>query len=362
MNDSPPLPGLQENVPLGPKTTIGLGGDARWFFTAENVDDLARAHEWARERGIDVLLLGGGSNMVISDRGFPGLVVALQLRGVDVISSNDVVRVRVAAGESWDDFVRLAVENGWAGIECLSGIPGSVGATPIQNVGAYGQEVSETITQVEAWDRHEKKLTTFSAGECEFAYRMSRFKGRDNGRYVVLAVTFELRPGGAPSLRYPELQRKVTEAAGESSPALQLVRDVVIAIRKGKGMVVDPNDPDSRSAGSFFMNPIVDEETAARVRARALGDGVIESESDMPAFPAGEGQVKLSAAWLIERSGFRKGETHGGVGISGKHTLALVNRGGSASELFALVQKIQSRVREQFGVEIHPEPNLIGFD
>lgn len=356
------LPGLQENVPLGPRTTLGLGGRARYFIEVSEVESLSRAHEWAESRGVPILLLAGGSNMVVSDEGFDGLVIEMQLRGVEVLSQNGSVRVRVGAGEVWDEFVRTAVEKGWAGVECLSGIPGSVGATPIQNVGAYGQEVAETIREVEVWDRAEKRVIVFTAEECGFAYRMSRFKGTDAGRYVVLAVTFELTPGGSPALRYPELQRKVAEIVGHDEPGLDVVREVVLAIRRGKGMVVDSSDPDSRSAGSFFMNPVVSLQEAEDVRGRAREAGVLREDEEMPAFPSGDGKVKLSAAWLIERSGFRKGETHGGVGISGKHTLALVNRGGTSTELLALVRRIQSRVRERFGVEIHPEPNLIGFD
>lgn len=353
--------GLEENVVLAPRTTLGLGGPARWFVTAQSVDELERAYHWAGQQNLPVLVLAGGSNMVVSDDGFDGLVIDLQIRGVDVVSTNGSLRVRVAAGEVWDEFVATAVANRWAGIECLSGIPGRVGATPIQNVGAYGQEVSETIMEVEAWDTRDRRVVIFTRDECDFGYRMSRFKGVDASRYVILSVTFELTPGGAATLRYPELQRKVAEVAGGSEPSLEQVREVVLAIRGGKGMVVDPGDPDSRSAGSFFMNPIVDTRTAERVRARAREAGVIERDDEMPAFPAPDDHVKLSAAWLIERAGFRKGEEYGGVGISTKHTLALVNRGGTTAELLALVRTIQDRVRERFGVDIHPEPNLIGF-
>ena len=361
MTSTAELPNVQEHVLLGPRTTLGLGGPARWFVEARSLEELERAYSWADDRGVPVLLLAGGSNMVVSDEGFDGLVIDLQLRGIEIESLGESVLVRVAAGEPWDAFVATAVANGWAGIECLSGIPGRVGATPIQNVGAYGQEVAETIRAVEAWDCSERRFVTFRGDECEFGYRMSRFKARDAGRFVVVSVTFELRPGGNATLRYPELQRKVSEAIPGREASLAEVRDVVLTVRRGKGMVVDPDDPDSRSAGSFFMNPIVDAGTADAVRTRAKEAGVITSDDEMPAFPAGDGQFKLSAAWLIERAGFRKGEEHGGVGISTKHTLALVNRGGTTAELLALVKTIQDGVRERFGVDIHPEPNLIGF-
>ena len=250
----------------------------------------------------------------------------------------------VAAGEIWDEFVRMAVAKGWAGIECLSGIPGSVGATPIQNVGAYGQEVSETIEHVEVFDRSSRAMTKLTNEECRFAYRTSIFKNEAKNRYIVLSVRFRLNPGGAPAVRYPELQRFVGHAAD-----LQQVRDAVITIRRRKGMVIDPADPDTRSDGSFFMNPIVSPDKLANL-------------DEMPHFPAGE-NVKLSAAWLIEHAGFEKGFVHGNVGISSKHTLAIINRGGgTAREVIELARMIQDRVGEKFGIELQPEPNFIGVD
>lgn len=333
---------IDENVALAPRTTIGIGGPARYFVRVTSVDELREALRWAN---VPVFLLGGGSNLLIADEGFDGLVIHLDLRGIDAQDDH----VRVAAGEPWDDFVALAVKNHWAGIECLSGIPGSTGATPIQNVGAYGQEVAETITHVEVYDRAHDEVRTFTKDECRFGYRSSLFKNIERDRYVVLNVTFRLKPGGCATIRYPELQKYVDEH-GVSVDDLQGVRDSVIAIRKRKGMVLDPGDPDTRSDGSFFMNPVITPAEYARF-----------PDQTAPHFPAGE-KVKLSAAWLIEHAGFSKGFVHGNVGLSSKHTLAVINRGGgTAREVLELVEMIQRRVREQFGVEIHPEPNFIGF-
>ena len=342
---------LQENVSLAPLTTIGIGGPARFFFRATSVDEVREALAWARERNLNVFFLGGGSNLLIADAGFDGLVVHLALQGITVESEDVHAMVKVAAGEPWDAFVEHAVANGWAGIECLSGIPGSTGATPIQNVGAYGQEVAETIARVEALDRTTGTVVWFTNRECRFGYRSSLFKNVERDRYVVLSVTFRLQRGGCATIRYPELQRFVEER-GVSVQDLRGVRGAVIAIRKRKGMVLDPDDPDTRSDGSFFMNPIL---SAGQYAAFA------RIAPEAPHFPFGD-EVKLSAAWLIEHAGFHKGFVHGNVGLSSKHTLAVVNRGGgTAAEVRELVDRIQSRVRETFGVEMHPEPNFIGF-
>lgn len=332
---------MQRNVALGPLTTLGIGGPAKLFLKARSVDEVREAIEWATSNDQELLVLGGGSNVLIADEGFDGLVLHLDLRG---ISAGDDGILQASASEPWDQLVAMAVGRDWAGVECLSGIPGSTGATPIQNVGAYGQDVSETITAVEVFDRTNGRVTSLSNADCEFEYRNSIFKKSAKDRYVVLSVTFQLRPGGAPSIRYPELQKAIADGSN-----LQQVRDAVIAIRRRKGMVIDPADPDTRSDGSFFMNPIVSKEKLA-----SLGE--------LPHFPAGE-NVKLSAAWLIEHAGFQKGLAHGNVGISSKHTLAIINRGGgTAREVVELVKRIQDGVRERFGVELQPEPNFIGFD
>ena len=308
---------------------------------------------WAHDRKTSMMVLGGGSNVLISDAGYDGLVLHLDLRGINVESEDDdAVIVNVAAGESWDDFVALAVKNGWAGIECLSGIPGRTGATPIQNVGAYGQDVSETIVRVEALDTHEGRTRWFTNEECAFAYRWSFFKSGP-GRFIVVSVTFRLRKNAPATVRYPELKGYLADR-GASLDDLPTVREAVIAIRKRKGMVLDPGDPDTRSDGSFFMNPILTADDFARFCTR-------EGTSNAPNFPAGAGKVKLSAAWLIEQAGFHKGFIHGNAGLSSKHTLAVINRGGAtAEEIAALVRMIRGTVQEKFGVELHPEPVFVG--
>lgn len=342
---------LEENVPLAPFTTIGIGGPARFFSRAASVDDVREALEWTRANEQRVFLLGGGSNLLISDDGFDGLVLQLDLRGITLESEDEHAIVNVAAGEPWDAFVAKAVDSGWAGIECLSGIPGSTGATPIQNVGAYGQEVSETIIRVEALDRTTGLVTSFTNNECLFGYRSSRFKNHERDRYVVLSVTFRLKRGGAATVRYPELQRHIDDH-GVALDDLRGVRESVIAIRKRKGMVLDSADPDTRSDGSFFMNPVISAEEYEAFAQRA---------PDAPHYPAGD-RVKLSAAWLIEHAGFQKGFVHGNVGLSSKHTLAIINRGGgTAREVVELVGMIQRAVREKFGMEILPEPIFVGF-
>ncbi|MFZ2491993.1 MAG: UDP-N-acetylmuramate dehydrogenase [Thermoanaerobaculia bacterium] len=345
------LENLRENVPLAPLTTIGIGGPARYFVEARSVDEVRAALVFAKSEDLPLFVLGGGSNLLIADDGFAGLVLQIGLRGITEESLGDIATVRVGAGERWDDFVAYAVENGLAGIECLSGIPGSAGATPIQNVGAYGQEVSETIEGVEVLDRASGLVTSLTSGDCRFAYRSSIFKTEARDRYIVLAVTFRLRRGAPATIRYPELQRQLEER-GVTPSDLAGVRESVLAIRRRKGMVVDPADPDSRSDGSFFMNPILSPSEYDAFASRA---------AEAPHFPTADGSVKLSAAWLIEHAGFHKGFVLGNVGLSSKHTLALINRGGgTAREVRELVTLIQERVRERFGVEIHPEPNFVG--
>jgi len=347
-------PRLQRNVPLAPLTTLGIGGPARIFFRAETVDELREVVAWSAAQHQPLFILGGGSNVLIADEGFDGVVLQIDLRGMTVRDQDaDAVSIYVAAGERWDDVVAFAVARGWAGIECLSGIPGLTGATPIQNVGAYGQDVSETITGVELIERETGRVVTLTNSECGFGYRQSIFKASANGRYIVAGVTFRLKPRGAATIRYPELQNYLDEN-GIDAGDLQAVRDAVIAIRKRKGMVLDPADPDTRSDGSFFMNPVL---TAAQFEELLLKTDM----KNIPHFPSGD-EIKLSAAWLIEHAGFQKGFVHGNVGLSSKHTLAVINRGGgTAREVVELVGIIQGRVREAFGIGIQPEPNFIGF-
>jgi UDP-N-acetylmuramate dehydrogenase len=313
---------------------------------AREEGELAEAVRSAYE---PLLVLAGGSNVVIADAGFPGTVVRVLTKGVE----RDGTRLTVQAGEDWDALVERCVAGGLQGFECLSGIPGSVGATPIQNVGAYGQEVSETVESVRVLDRASGQITEMSAAECGFAYRSSVFKYRD--RWVVLAVTFNMREDDRSGpLRYAELARALDVPVGGTAP-LQEVREAVLALRRGKGMVIDPADPDSVSAGSFFTNPILEPDEFARLQARA--------PESPPGFPEPDGRIKTSAAWLIQRAGFERGYGNGRVGISTKHTLALVNRGDATTEeLMALAHEIAGGVRERFGISLHPEPVLVGHD
>jgi len=324
-------------------TTLRLGGPAGRLVEATTDDALIDAVCDADARGEPLLLLAGGSNLVIADEGFPGTVVRIATRGIAREATADGETLRVAAGEPWDAFVARTVAERLAGIECLSGIPGSVGATPIQNVGAYGQEVSDTIINVRALDRRTGEVVDLDPEACGFAYRSSAFK-RDPEHHVVLDVTFALERGGrARPIRYPELAR----AVGREDPSTADVRDAVLRLRAGKGMVLDPADPDTRSAGSFFTNPI-------------LGPGQLPDGA--PAFPQPDGRVKTSAAWLIQHAGFAKG--HGdpdGIAISTKHVLALTNRGrGTTAELLALQDEIVDGVRDAFGITLHREPVLVG--
>lgn len=345
---------MRENVPLASMTTLQIGGPARYFLRAGSLQQLTDAIDWARRSGVPLLVLGGGSNMLVSDDGFPGLVVQITMRGLKVGREGEFVTVEAAAGEDWDQFVAFTVENNLGGVECLSGIPGFVGATPIQNVGAYGQDVSQTIVSVKAFDRNEGGVVTLSNADCEFQYRQSRFKNREPERYVVLSVMYRLLPDAGPCTLYPDIEKYLAER-GMTQPTLAQVREAVISVRRKKAMVLDSAEPDSRSAGSFFTNPILTEKEHQQFVERVAGEKV-------PTYPAGAGRVKLSAAWLIEHAGFGKGFTHGKVGISRKHTLAIVNRGGgTAREVRELVELIQNRVRDQFGVLILPEPNFIGF-
>jgi UDP-N-acetylmuramate dehydrogenase len=344
---------IEHDVPMAPLTTLGVGGPARYLVRAGSVDDIVSAVSWASSGGIPLFILSGGSNLLVSDDGFPGLVLKMDLRGISSRDEGGRTVVRAAAGEPWDPFVEAMVAEGLAGVECLSGIPGLVGATPIQNVGAYGQDVSETITRVEGWDRRTGRIVFFSNGDCRFSYRNSLFKAVEPERYIILSVTYAFRRGGHASVKYPEL-RNYLEEGGRSLTDLGQVREAVLAIRRRKGMVLDPDDPDTCSDGSFFTNPLVDPATAERIKAGGGGE--------MPHFPAPDGMVKLSAAWLIENSGFAKGYVRGRAGLSSKHTLAIINRGGAtAAEVLALVREIQAAVTARFGVKVVPEPNFVGF-
>ena len=333
---------IEHGVPLAPLTTLGIGGPAKRLAEVTRLAELEEALA-TDER---VLVLGGGSNLVVGDAGFDGLVLRIAIRGIEVVRAEDDSLVTVAAGESWDDFVAQMIADGRAGVECLSGIPGLVGATPMQNVGAYGQEVADTIECVVAYDREQRRRVLLLREQCRFAYRTSMFRG--SSRWIILQVVFRVpRAAQSMPIRYAELAKALGIAEGGRAP-LARVRETVIALRRGKGMVVDPADPESRSAGSFFTNPIVDAEAAARLPA------------DAPRWVQPDGRVKLAAAWLIERAGFAKGYTDGAVGISNKHALALVNRGGATTAaLLALARRIQDGVRAAFAVALEPEPIII---
>jgi UDP-N-acetylmuramate dehydrogenase len=336
---------------LSRHTTLRLGGPAGHYVAATTEAELVDAVRTADAAGEPLLLLAGGSNLVVADQGFPGTVVHIRTSGVTAEQDDcSGATVTVAAGEPWDPFVARAVQSGWVGIEALSGIPGSVGATPIQNVGAYGQEVAETVASVRCWDREQAAVCTLAASECGFGYRTSRFKEAP-GRYVVLSVTFQLRLGdlGAP-VRYAELARALGVEAGERAPMTQ-VRATVLGLRRRKGMVLDAADPDTWSAGSFFTNPLL-----GAAEADALPDGA-------PRWEQPDGRVKTSAAWLIEHSGFTKGYGNDRVSLSTKHTLALTNRGGATTaDLLALAREIQQGVTATFGVRLVNEPVLVGCE
>jgi UDP-N-acetylmuramate dehydrogenase len=336
---------------LADHTTLRLGGPARRVVRARTEQDLVTAIRSCDEAGEPVLLVAGGSNLVVADDGFDGTAVLVETGGVRVEQDAcSGAMVTVAAGEPWDDLVARAVDEGWVGVEALSGIPGSVGATPVQNVGAYGQEVADTIASVRCWDRVTGDVRTFAAADCGFGYRTSRFK-EDPSRFVVLDVTFQLRLGdlGAP-VRYAELARSLDVQPGQRAPMTR-VRETVLALRRGKGMVLDPDDHDTWSAGSFFTNPFLH------------ADQVDVLPRDAPRWERPDGSVKTSAAWLIEHAGFAKGHGNERVSLSAKHTLALTNRGGATTaDLLALATEVQRGVHAKFGVWLVNEPVLVGCE
>jgi UDP-N-acetylmuramate dehydrogenase len=349
---------VQENVPLAPLTTFKLGGPARFLVEARNTAEVEEAVAFARSRNLPLFVLGGGSNLVVSDAGWSGLVLRISIGGIErrnETADEGKVLFDSGAGESWDKFVSHAVRADCAGVECLSGIPGSVGGTPVQNVGAYGQEVSETIASVLALDLKDNQVRELCREACGFGYRNSIFNTSERGRFVILRVTFALTPGGEPGIRYADLKRHFE--GREAAPSLAETREAVRHIRALKGMLIVPGDPDCQSAGSFFKNPVISEERHADLKKRASERGLT-----LPSYPALNTQKKVSAAWLVERSGFAKGYGFGHVGISSKHALAIVNRGGAtAVEVLTLKEQIQQRVQEIWGVHLEPEPVMVGF-
>lgn len=341
------------DVALAPLTTMGVGGAARWFVDARRDEDVMSALTWAAELGLPVHVLGGGSNVVIADRGFDGLVVRIAVTGIEVAPVDGKMVFTVGAGEPWDPFVARTVDAQCAGVECLSGIPGYVGGTPVQNVGAYGQDVSGTIVRVDTVDRHDLRRVTFTNAECEFGYRTSRFKRADLHRYVVTRVAFALLPGGPATVSYADLVAAF-EQSGEPR-TLAAVRDTTLAIRRRKGMVMETAPHTLRSCGSFFVNPVIALERFHDIAVRAAPERV-------PHYPAGE-RVKVPAAWLIEHAGFVRGFARGAVGISPYQAQAIVNHGGaSADDVLQLACDIKRAVWETFGIMLLPEPVFVGFD
>ena len=339
-------------TPLAALTTLGVGGAPRRCVSAATEAELVDAVTAADDAGEPVLLVGGGSNLLVGDGPVDAVVVLVRTRGREVVSGDACggTFLQVAAGEDWDDLVADAVARELVGLEALSGIPGSTGATPVQNVGAYGQEVADTVATVRTWDRRDRRVRTLAGPDCGFGYRTSRFKTGDAGRFLILSVTFQLtRSARSAPVRYRELADRLGVAVGDRAP-LADVREAVLALRAGKGMVLDADDRDTASAGSFFTNPVVDVATAAALPPEA------------PRYPTADGRVKTSAAWLVEHAGFGRGHgLPGPASLSTKHTLALTNRGGaSAEDLLALAREVRAGVREAFGVELEAEPTLVG--
>jgi UDP-N-acetylmuramate dehydrogenase len=333
-----------------------VGGPARCFVEAHTQQEAKDAVAYAAEHKLPLFVLGGGSNLVVSDSGWPGLVLKISLAGVEFEGDIQKMRFQAGAGENWDNLVALTVSKNCGGLECLSGIPGTVGGTPVQNVGAYGQEVSETITWVHALEVATGKTMELRNADCGFAYRSSIFNTTHRGQYIVLEVAYLLRRNSEPKIEYADL-KKIFAASGKST--LQQVRDAVRSIRQSKAMLIVPGDEDCRSAGSFFKNPIITQAEADRVQSRAEKHAPGKS---LPRYPAGDGHVKLAAAWLVEQSGFHKGYERGPVGISRKHTLAIVNRGdATATDILALKDEIQKKVFDTWGVSLQPEPVFVGF-
>jgi UDP-N-acetylmuramate dehydrogenase len=348
----------QENIPLAPLTTFKVGGPARYFVEAHSEHEVSEAVAYALARKLPLFVLGGGSNLVVSDDGWPGLVLRVSLAGVEFEGDRQKMLFHASAGENWDNLVALAVSKNCGGIECLSGIPGAVGGTPVQNVGAYGQEVSEAITRVRTLEIATGAVLDLSNADCGFSYRSSIFNGTRRGEFIVLEVSYRLCRNGGPRIEYADV-KNFFAATNLENLTLQQVRDAVRSIRQSKAMLLVEGDQDCRSAGSFFKNPIVSAAEADRIQA--LAEKRVPGKS-LPRYPAANGQVKLAAAWLVEQSGFAKGYSLGSVGISHKHTLAIVNRGGAkAKDILALKDEIEKKVFDAWGMRLQPEPVFVGF-
>jgi UDP-N-acetylmuramate dehydrogenase len=359
MNRSGAALKIRENVPLARYTTLAVGGPARFLIEAEQEENVIEAVDFAHARGCPLFILGGGSNILVSDSGFPGAVLKINLKGIDQPGGKQEATLSAAAGEEWDHLVECCVTGKLGGIACLSGIPGTVGAAPVQNIGAYGEEVAEVILSLKVFDREERQFLELSNAQCRFAYRSSIFNTTHEDRYIILRVLFALRHDGPMQIRYKELRDWF--AGSSPNPSLSQIRQAVLKIRQSKAMVLRHGDIDSRSAGSFFKNPILDAEKTALLEATAKRHGLLSPSGNAPSFPAEEGKTKVPAAWLIERAGFHKGYSYGNAGLSSKHTLAIVNRGNAtAREIFDLMNLIRHRVQDVFGVDLQPEPKLVG--
>ncbi len=348
---------IRENILLAPYTTFRIGGPARWFMEASNEAELTEAVMFARNQRAELFVLGGGSNLLVADKGFPGVVVHVANRGIREHIDGGYTVFTVAAGESWDGFVNSTVERDFAGIECLAGIPGTVGGTPVQNVGAYGQEVSSTIVSVRALDRTTLRMADFGGTNCHFSYRRSIFNSTSRDRYIVTEVSYRLRLHGNPHLAYADLAEAF---AGKPAPRPAQISKMVREIRRKKGMLLVEGDPNCRSAGSFFKNPVVSESLLADISARVTKEanlsGMAHADS-IPHFAAEPGTVKLLAGWLIEHAGFPRGFSLGSAAISSRHTLSIVNRGdATAAGILALRDQIRQRVLSQFGICLEQEP------
>jgi UDP-N-acetylmuramate dehydrogenase len=343
---------VSEQVPLASYTTFGIGGPARWFIEASTEDEVLEAVRFAREQNAPLFVLGGGSNLLVSDAGFPGVVLHIAVKGIQQQTLEGKTHFSVAAGEDWDAFVSLAVEQNCGGIECLAGIPGSIGGTPVQNVGAYGQEVAETIRSVRVLDLKSLRFVELGNKECGFAYRRSIFNTNERGRYIVVRVDYVLASDASAALSYADLKQYFQN--WEAPPSLGEVSTAVREIRRRKGMLIVPGDADCRSAGSFFKNPVVSAEHFSQIKAEAGG-------ANVPRYPAADGSVKIPAAWLLDQAGFHKGYALGQAGISSKHTLALINRdGASASDIAALRDVIVAKVLDKFAIRLEQEPVWVG--
>ena len=353
---SPPM--LRRDQSMAARTTLAVGGPARWYAQAANSAELVQLTQWAEHMDLALLILGGGSNLLVADSGYEGLVLSHVDDHISIEHLGNQALLRVGAGCTWDKLVAYAVNNDLAGIECLSGIPGSVGAAPIQNIGAYGQEIAEVLTCVHVLDIHSGTQRSIPPAECGFSYRHSHFKGEWKGRFIVTGVDLSLRMGPPAMPRYPALRLHLAETHGPGVPTVEQIRRAVLAIRRQKSMVLDPQDPNTRSAGSFFTNPVVPDALADSVAAKAATEG----PTRMPRWPATAKHSKLSAAWLIEHSGFSKGFADGRVGLSTKHCLALINRGGArAIDIARLAARIRLAVFEHYAVRLTPEPVFVGF-